>query len=437
MPYNFVKPNRDPGAVDDDEEMRIQQELISWRLQMREERQRRLVAAAAKAERAQKHMNPPTAGESSSELKVEYRGEPARHYDPTALQEYRRELNEMMCTLDGGKNTHWYAATTAQQPRRIKQKGVIYHEARSVLRGYINRPTPSIPQSVRKAPNGALQAYRDALAVSTRAYCDAAGGATPSSWHKRPLRSISACERRGGTLAPAPVATTRSTTLRKRHTEHSHTGQNYGRDSPLKASKAHRKGQTARLEHFSPSKLGLTKAYRDAMQKGHQPYHVRTSQSREELSQYSDSSSLCRGGRKSVTQPMAPSSPLESPQPRQPTGGLYARRDEKFAASDQTYMDAPPAAEAVDVSPLTPALGGCNTSIQGEERPRREPSPLLTDLLSKLALPAPSLYRPDLFQGHARADNGPAARSMQPQPRLFEDTTSLERNLFSDEAHKR
>ncbi|RNF26550.1 uncharacterized protein Tco025E_01153 [Trypanosoma conorhini] len=434
MPYDFVKPGRLPtsrdraegvgegqGSEEEDAEGRIQRELKAWRLHMREERQQRLLAAAARAERTRNA----EASSASCLAAQEVKGEGGRHGDApphrqelTALQQYRRELGEVASGVQQGRRNPWTAAAPVRRQRRLKTHRVTYHEARSVLREYIHRPPPPSP-NLRKTPTGALRAYKDALAASARAFSEAPATA-PARWHQQPLRSISARNRRQEASKPNSVATTRSMTLRRRHAESSAAAR---ANSPA-PKRGHHRGAQPRNgtegSKLSP-RLALepTPAYRSAMGQLGWDYKEEL-QRREgafhfgrELSPQSSASSWRPSPRRSTTQPMA-TYPVASPQPRPPSHAPYIRHEEETEDVFHASMRTSPAAEVLAVPP-TPAFRGSGGASHGEEQPRRESSPLLRELLSTLALSSPSLYRPDLYQGRTRPEVSPVARSVEPR----------------------
>ncbi|EKF33656.1 hypothetical protein MOQ_002462 [Trypanosoma cruzi marinkellei] len=432
MPYDFLKPNRlytneekvaeeknkECDDDDDDDDVKIQRELNAWRLHMREERRRRLLAAASRAERTRtveessaSHVSP---RESSHEAG---RGGESHRQELTALQQYRRELDEVTSGVQKGGNIPWNLRIPIRRQRRVKTNRVTYHEARSVLRDYIHRPPPS-PANVQKTPIGTLRAYKDALALSVRACSEAP--TSPPSWHQRPLRNISVHSRRNDISKFTSVSTTRSTTLRKKHTESSFANRHV--DHKLKRGQCD--GQ--RKRNGDPSKrsfrpvLEATQAYRSAIKQEEEKYnqhrqcHEKRFPFERGPSRQSSVSSQCLSSRRSATQPMV-THPIDSPQARQPSHVSCIRKGDEPEGPFHSPVGNPQRAEEA-ASPQTPALSGTRTASHYEELCRRESSPLLRKLLSKLTLSSPSLYRPDLYQGNTIPITSPVARTVEPHP---------------------
>ncbi|RNF09397.1 hypothetical protein TraAM80_02194 [Trypanosoma rangeli] len=415
MPYDFVRPKRPSPSEDivgakekesenEDAEGRIQRELEAWRLHMRQERQRRLLAAAARAERTRNAEASPPSHLAPQDLKGDgsHHSDAPPRQDLTALQQYRRELREVVAGAQQGRGNSWTGSACLRRQRRLRTNGVTYHEARSVLREYIHRPPPPSP-NVRKTPAGALRAYKDALALSVRA-CSEAPLTTPARWHQRPLRSISTHNRRQEVPRPNLVATTRSMTLRRRHTESFFTDHanastpRFGRYRGVQPSKEIKALKPSRRPVLEP-----TRAYRNAMGQQAEEYNQnapcreQSFYTEKEVSPRSSVTSRHPSPRRSTTRPMV-AYPIDSPQPCQPSHAPYIRQEEEpddvFHASTRASPDA-----EVDVFSQTPVLRGGGMTLHYEEQPRREPSPLLRELLGKLSLSSPSLYRPDLYQG--------------------------------------
>ncbi|RNC46115.1 hypothetical protein TcCL_NonESM04120 [Trypanosoma cruzi] len=430
MPYNFLRPNwlctseekvaeeEKKECGDDNNDVKIQRELNAWRLHMREERRRRLLAAASRAERTRtaeessaSHVSP---RESSHEAG---RGGESHRQELTALQQYRRELGEVTSGVQKGRNSLWNLRVPIRRQRRVKTNRVTYHEARSVLREYIHRPPPP-PANVQKTPIGTLRAYKDALALSARACSEAP--TSPPLWHQRPLRNISVHRRRNDVSKFTSVSTTRSTTLRRKHTESSFANRHV--DRKLKWCQC----DVQRKRNGDPSKrsfrpvLEATQAYRSAIKQEEEKYnqhrqcHEKRFPFEKEPSPQSSVSSQCLSSRRSATQPMVTHA-IDSPQARQPSHISYIRQGVEPEGPFHNPVVNPPAAEEA-VSPQTSALSGTGTASHYEERYRRESSPLLRKLLSKLTLSSPSLYRPDLYQGNTIPFTSPVARTVEPHP---------------------
>ncbi|ESL07006.1 hypothetical protein TRSC58_05312 [Trypanosoma rangeli SC58] len=432
MPYDFVRPERPfpsedrvgaegNGSENEDAEGRIQRELEAWRSHMRQERQRRLLAAAARAEQTRN-----TEASSPSHLAPQdLKGDGSHHSDApprqelTALQQYRRELGEVVAGAQQGRGNSWTTSASLRRQRRSRTNRVTYHEARSVLREYIHRPPPPSP-NVRKTPAGALRAYKDALALSVRT-CSEAPLTTRAQWHQRPLRSISAHNRGQEVPRPNLVPTTRSLTLRRKHAESFFTD----RANASTPRFGHDRGVQPRKEikvlKLSPRPaLEPTRAYRNAMEQQAEEYNQhaqRREQSfytEKEVSPRRSVSSRHPSPRRSTTRPMV-ACHIDSPQPCQPSHVPYIRQEEEPEDLFHASTRASPAAE-VAVLPQTSALRGGGMTLHYEEQPRRESSPLLRELLSKLSLSSPALYRPDLYQGRTRPDPSSVASFVEPQP---------------------
>ncbi|ORC93825.1 uncharacterized protein TM35_000017020 [Trypanosoma theileri] len=439
MPYEFIKPNKE--KLEDGEDAKIQRELVLWQLRMREERQRRLLAAAEKAERKREVAVQSESSHSITHSRQECGDQTHPCKKTISLQEYRRELDEVTHGIQNAKNPPWYSNEPNWKRKQKKKGGVIYHEARSVVKEYIHRPLPSskIPQ---RTPTGALQGYKDALALTAR-LCDDSSR-TSSSWHKKPLRSVSIINRKNSELRASSVATTRSAELRRRHTDSiasSLNGENTQAPYLHKSNRNDHEGHPGSLS--PPSVLELKEDYQKAILQHHkkrqQKQNMRdgiiSGQNGDLQPQRSESSFFYHSGRRSATQPMVSSSPVNSPQPRQPTQPPYSLYKEETVALAPTPMVKVAVPTEIVVSPPTPSSNYIdNASLQHKDLPRREVSPLLTELLSKIVLPKPSLYRPDLYQGQTVSDTiNPATRKVNQGGKPLEDTTSdVARGLFSE-----
>lgn len=403
MPYDYIRPSRaaDDGRDQEDDEARIQEELRAWRVNMREERQRRLHAATVRGERARSRGNAPPP-HTTLPLSIHEEDDRAQrcNREVETLQGYREALSEVASKLHNGKNLGWGSGAPTRPPRRTNNKpNVRYYKAQSVLGEYIRRPTQPCP-NVPKTSLGTLQAYRDALALSAKACSDASGIA--SCWHQRPLRSINAKFRLDGTAKHVFVPSTRSTILRKRHVESSHVNSNNG-DGRLKLGVSgtlqnrHDDDLSRRPSHA----LQQTGTSRSGMLQPERQSHSRShSLGPGQRSSRSYSPSRCCSQRRLTVQPMVTSS-VDSLQPRRSPRMPRPCSDDKPGVLHQTPAGVVPPTEVI-VSPLTPASEGSDTVPQDERQPRRTPMPVLAELLSKLAPPTSLLSRPDLYQGHTR-----------------------------------
>ncbi|KAH9577632.1 hypothetical protein LSM04_009642 [Trypanosoma melophagium] len=439
MPYDFIKPNKD--KLKNDEDAKIQRELVLWQLKMREERQRRLLAAAEKAERKREAVIHSASHQSVVHSREESEDPPHPSKMITPLQEYRRELSEMTHGIKSAKNPPWYSDERNLKRRQMKQGGVTYHEARSVLREYIRRPLPS-SKTPRRTPTGALQGYKDALALSTRLYDGSS--CTSSSWHKKPLRSLSTINRKNLKVGMCSVATTRSASLRKRHTESIVVGRNADNAQASLLHRVDRNGygglpDRRRSQSVLEPKEIYQKAileYQQKRKKEHSSHEIVSGQNKDLQPQWSESSFLYHSHRRCETQPMVSSSPVSSPQARQPTRSPYSLNREEPVMSAPTPKSKVAAPTEIVVSPPTPASNVLdnNVLLHHKDQPRRETSPLLTELLSKIVLPKPSLYRPDLFQGQRASDViSPMIQTGNLWGNPLEETTSdVARGLFSE-----